>query len=118
MVGSHGQGGVVSEEANDVKVGHARLDHHDVSTLRLIQASFPKSFPIVGWVLLVGLLVGWDDAALLPCSQSKFRDGSLQLGCKTLLQMQGTCAWPVDRLALNRHQSSTAGHKVYNHMSS
>jgi len=65
MVSSNRQGGVVSEEADDVQVGHARLDHHDVSALSLIQASLPQSFPVVGGVLLVRLLVGRDDAPFL-----------------------------------------------------
>ena len=65
MVRSNRQSGVVSEEANDVKVGHAGLDHHDVSALGLIQASLPQGFPVVGGVLLVGLLVGRDDAPFL-----------------------------------------------------
>ena len=68
MVGSHGQVGIVSEEANDVEVGHAGLDHHDVGALSLIQASLPECLPVVGWVLLVGFLVGWDDAPFLPCT--------------------------------------------------
>jgi len=65
MVSSNRQGGVVSEEADDVQVGHARLDHHDVGAFRLIQASLPQSFPVVGGVLLVRLLVGRDDAPFL-----------------------------------------------------
>lgn len=67
MVGSNRQVGVVSEEANDVQVGHAGLDHHDVGALRLIQSGFPQSFPVVSGVLLVGLLVGGNDAPLRPC---------------------------------------------------
>ena len=67
MVGSNRKGGVVSEQANDVKVGHARLDHHDVGTLCLIQAGLPQGLPVVGGVLLVGLLVGGDNATLLAC---------------------------------------------------
>lgn len=66
MIGSNRQSSVVSEEADDVKVGHSRFHHHDVSTLCLIKTSFPESFPVVGGVLLVGFLVGWNDAALLP----------------------------------------------------
>ncbi len=65
MVSSNRQGGVVPEEANDVQVGHAGLDHHDVSALGLIQASLPQSFPVVGRVLLIRLLVGRNDAPFL-----------------------------------------------------
>lgn len=65
MVSSNWEGGVVSEEADDVQVGHARLDHHDVCPLRLIQARLPEGLPVVSGVLLVGLLVGGDDAPFL-----------------------------------------------------
>ena len=67
MVCSNGQRGVVSEQADDVEVGHAGLDHHDVGSFSLVQAGLPQGFPVVGGVLLVGLLVGRDDSPFLAC---------------------------------------------------
>ena len=67
MVGGDGQGGVVAQQADDVQVGQPRLDHHDVCALRLIQPRLPQSLPVVGWVLLVGALVGGDHAPQHAC---------------------------------------------------
>ena len=71
MVSGNRKGCVVSKEADDVQVGHARLDHHDVCPLRLIQTGLPEGLPVVGGVLLVGLLIGRNDAPFLACASKQ-----------------------------------------------
>lgn len=72
MVGRDGEGCVVPKEANDIQIGHARLDHHDVRAFSLIGPQLPQGFPVVGRVLLVRLLVGGDDAfaGAISCTSS------------------------------------------------
>ena len=64
VVGGDGQGCVVLQQADDVQVGQARFDHHDVCALVLISSGLPERLARVGGVLLVGALVARDDPAL------------------------------------------------------
>ena len=69
MVRGNGQRGVVTQQADDIQVGQARLHHHDVGPLRLIEASLPQGLTVIAWVLLVRLLVGGNDATTLACTE-------------------------------------------------
>ncbi len=67
----HGRAGGTAEAFSGtpmVRGGcEGRVHHHDVGSLSLVQLHLPQRLPVVGGVLLVGLLVGGNDAPAPAC---------------------------------------------------
>jgi len=52
VVDSNGQGGAVAQEADHIQIGHAWLDHHDISALYLVSAALTKGLAVIGRIHL------------------------------------------------------------------
>ncbi len=57
VISGHGEIGLVAQEANDIGVGEAGLDHHPVGSLGLVETQLAQRLARVGRIHLVGLLV-------------------------------------------------------------